>query len=146
MALLLTLGIVHGSLHRSLAIDPLVHLAIAQPPVDTLSREICRVLPGHLVHLGSKQCGGGLFIMSSSHGGVHVVEGTSFKLKGAWCLAGYLIPVNLILPPIPCHSLQCLMQPLWWAYYLQHWAICKFLVTSSSFPPLPYCGTIFARK
>ena len=40
----------HGSLHRSLAIGPLVHLAIAQPPVDMLAREIGRVLAGHLVY------------------------------------------------------------------------------------------------
>ena len=69
MALLFTWGIVHGSLHGPLAIGPLVHLAITQPPVDMLAGEIGRVLAGHLVYLGSSQCGGGLFIMSSSHGG-----------------------------------------------------------------------------
>ena len=69
VALLFTWGIVHGSLHGPLAIGPLVHLAIAQPPVDMLAGEIGRVLAGHLVCLGSSQCGGGLFIMSSSHGG-----------------------------------------------------------------------------
>ena len=51
--MLLTWGVVHGSLHGSLAIDLLVHLAIAQTPVDTLAREIGRVLAGNLVYLGS---------------------------------------------------------------------------------------------
>ena len=69
VALLFTWDIVHGSLHRPLAIGPLVYLAIAQPPVDTLAGEIGRVLFGHLVCLGSRKYGGGLFIMSSSHGG-----------------------------------------------------------------------------
>ena len=69
MALLFTWGIVHGSLHGPLAIGPLVHLAIAQPLVDTLAREIGRVLAGYLVYLGSSQCGGRLFITSYSHGG-----------------------------------------------------------------------------
>ena len=63
------MGVVHGSLHGPLAIGPLVHLAIAQPPVDTLAGEIGRVLAGHLVYLGSSQCGGRLFIMSSSYRG-----------------------------------------------------------------------------
>ena len=53
--LLFTWGIVHNSLHGSLAIDPLVHLAIAQPLVDMLVGEIGRVLSGHLVHQGSSQ-------------------------------------------------------------------------------------------
>ena len=69
VALLLTWGIVHGGLHGSLAIDPLFHLAIAQPLVDMLAGEIGRVLVGHLVCLGSRQCGSGLFIISSSYGG-----------------------------------------------------------------------------
>ena len=37
VALLFTWGVVHSILHGSLAIGPLVHLAIAQPPVDTLA-------------------------------------------------------------------------------------------------------------
>ena len=69
VALLFTWSIVYGSLHGPLAIGPLVHLAITQPPVDTLARKIGKVLAGHLVYLGSSQCGGGLFIMSSSYGG-----------------------------------------------------------------------------
>ena len=69
MELLLTWGIVYDSLRRSLAIDPLVHLAIAQPPVDTLAREISIVLAGYLVCLGSRKCGSRLFIMSPSHRG-----------------------------------------------------------------------------
>ena len=67
VALLFTWGIVHISLHRPLAIGPFIHLAVAQPPVDMLAREIDRVLAGHLVCLGSSQCDGGLFIISSSH-------------------------------------------------------------------------------
>ena len=69
VALLFRWGVVHGSLHGPLAIVPLAHLAIAQPPVDTLARKIGRVLAGHLVCLVSSQCGGKLFIKSSSHGG-----------------------------------------------------------------------------
>ena len=69
VALLLTWGIVHGSLHGSLAIDPLVHLTVTQSLVDTLAGEIGRALAGYLVYLGSSQCGGGLFITSYSHGG-----------------------------------------------------------------------------
>ena len=33
-----------GSLHGPLALGPLVHLAVTQPPVDTLAREFGRVL------------------------------------------------------------------------------------------------------
>ena len=69
VGLLLTWGVVHSSLHGSLAIDPIFHLAIAQPLVDMLAGEISTALAGHLVCLGSSQCGGGLFITSSSHGG-----------------------------------------------------------------------------
>ena len=43
------MGVVHGSLHGSLAIGPLVHLVITQPLVDTLAGEIGRDLAGHLV-------------------------------------------------------------------------------------------------
>ena len=64
-----TWGVVHGSLHGSLAIDSLVHLAVTQPPLDTLARDIGRVLAGHLICLRSNQCGGRLFITSSSHRG-----------------------------------------------------------------------------
>ena len=53
VALLLTWGVVHGSLHRPLAIGPLVHPAITQTPVDTLARKIGRALARHLVCLGS---------------------------------------------------------------------------------------------
>ena len=69
VALQLTWGIVHGSLHGSLAIDPLVHLAVAQPPVNMLARKNSRVLTGYLVCQKSRQCGDKLFIMSSSHKG-----------------------------------------------------------------------------
>ena len=69
MALLFAWGIVYGSLYRSLAIGPFIHLAIVQLLVDMLVGEIDRVLAGHLVYLGSSKCGSGLFITSSSHGG-----------------------------------------------------------------------------
>ena len=69
VALLLIWSIVHSCLHGLLAIDPLAHLAITQSPVDMLAEEIGGVLAGHLVHLGASQCGDGLFITSSSHGG-----------------------------------------------------------------------------
>ena len=49
VALLLTWGIVHGSLHGSLAIGPLVYLVLAQPPVDALARDIGRVLARHIL-------------------------------------------------------------------------------------------------
>ena len=69
VVMLFTWGVIYSSLHGPLAIGPLVHLAVTQPPVDTLAREIGRVLAGHLVHLWSSQCSGRLFIMSSSDGG-----------------------------------------------------------------------------
>ena len=69
VVLLFTWDVVHGSLYGPLAIGPLVHLAVTQPLVDTLARMIGRVLAGHIVCLGSSQCGGGFFIMSSSYGG-----------------------------------------------------------------------------
>ena len=50
VALLFTWSIVHGSLHGPLVIGPLVHLAIAQPPVDMLVGKVSQVLTGHLVH------------------------------------------------------------------------------------------------
>ena len=50
VALLLIWGIIDGSLPKSLAIGPLVHLAVAQPPVDTLAGEIGRVLARYLVY------------------------------------------------------------------------------------------------
>ena len=67
MELLFTWGVDHGSLHGPLAIGPLVHLAVAQPPVDMLAGRISRVLAGHLVYLEFSQCGGRLFITSPSH-------------------------------------------------------------------------------
>ena len=69
MVLLLTWGVVHGSLYASLAIGQLVHLAVTQPPVDMLAEEIGRVLTGHLVYRWSSQSGSKLFITSSSYGG-----------------------------------------------------------------------------
>ena len=77
MALLFTWGIVHGSLHRSLAIDPLVHLAITQPPVDMLAGEIDRVLAGHLVHLGPANVVVDCLSYPSAIEGLHVVKNTT---------------------------------------------------------------------
>ena len=79
MALLLIWGIVHGSLHKPLAIGPLVHLAVPQPPVDTLVGEVGRVLAGHLVFLGSSHVVADCFSCPSAIEGLHVVEDSTVR-------------------------------------------------------------------
>ena len=76
VALLLTRGVVHVSLHGSLAIGPLVHLAIAQPPVDTLAGEISRVLAGYQYIEGPANLVADYLSHPLAMEGLHMVEDT----------------------------------------------------------------------